>query len=288
MTKRFPQKQFLPLLLLFLALLCACSDGDDSTQVVASEDGSPEGTVVVAQDPQTIQLDWESGAHADTFVVSDDGTNSTCARCHAPLVWVPTIDDMPESCATCKFDVEEPPPFLAEEEWRAIECHVCHQGDRDEVSPEIAWLEIAQIEEYQEVTSVDELCNKCHSTTDILGHVSVVVGGDHYGYSCTQCHSAHSTVASCNAEGCHAEMPEPISGHDEAHAGVHCVACHDSSGLEIGPDPDTAVWTTFISPTDEAEPRAFISHTTQVSVDCERCHFAGNTWGLSEVEAPTD
>ena len=195
---------------------------------------------------------------------------------------------MPESCSACKFEVEQPPPYLSETDWRAIECHVCHEADGDEIEPEIAWLEIAQIEEYQEVSGVDDLCNKCHLATDILGHASVVVGGDHAGYSCTQCHSAHSTAASCGGDGCHADMPEPISGHDEAHAGVLCIACHDASGMQVGPDPDTALWTTILPTADGAESRAFISHSTQVTVDCERCHSAGNPWGLSEVEAPTD
>ena len=268
----------------FLALISACSDSS-----VTSQPGQPDADITPAaeddsQEPDSIQLDWESSSHSDTFVVSEDGVNSACARCHAPIVWVPTVEDMPESCSSCKFEVEQPPPYLAQEEWRPIECHVCHQADGDEIEPEIAWLEIAQIEEYEEVAGSTELCQKCHLAGEITGHASVTVEGDHEGYQCTQCHEVHSTAASCGGEGCHDQMAEPITGHDEAHAAVNCVACHDSTGMEVGPDPATSAWTTFITAMKENEMRAFSSHSTQLSVDCERCHYSQNPWGLSEIK----
>ncbi|MGD8604930.1 MAG: hypothetical protein PVF49_10215 [Anaerolineales bacterium] len=270
--------------LMFLAFISACSQGGVATQVEDQSADLSQSTEANPQDPASIQLDWEAGPHADTFVVSGDDTNDTCARCHAPIVWVPSVEDMPESCSSCKFDVEQPPPYMPPEEWRPIECHVCHQADGDEIDPEIAWLEIAQIEEYQEVASVTELCQKCHLAGEIAGHTSVTVAGDHAGYECTRCHDAHSTAASCTGEGCHDQMPEPITGHDQAHANVSCVACHDASGMEIGPNPDTAIWTTLFPSEGEDSLHAFPSHNTQVSIACDRCHFADNPWSLSEIE----
>jgi hypothetical protein len=277
-----PRKTIL-IFIMLLTLMSACSGGDAPTQNTGADPDLVETDEGEPQDPETIQLNWESGAHSDTFVVSDEGNNSTCARCHAPIIWVPAVEDMPESCSSCKFEVEQPPPYLAQEEWRPIECQVCHEADGDDVEPEIAWLEIAQIEEYEEVAGVDELCQKCHMANEITGHFSVTVGGDHIGYSCTDCHDAHSTVASCGGEGCHAEPSESVIGHDNAHAEVLCVACHDASNMQVGLDPDTSLWTTFIGSEGDEGLRPFTSHTTQASVDCGRCHYVDNPWGLSEL-----
>jgi hypothetical protein len=284
MRKIITSLMALILSLMFLALISACSNDSNTTQRDEVDSDVLEATEESQQDPDTIQLDWESGPHSDTYVVSDEEVNNTCARCHAPLVWVPSVEDMPESCSSCKFEVEQPPPYMPPEDWRPIECQVCHEADGDEVEPEIAWLEIAQIEEYEEVAGATELCQKCHLAGDVAAHTSVVVGGDHEGYECTRCHNAHSTAASCTGEGCHEQMPEPITGHDQAHANVSCVACHDASSLEVGPHPDTGIWTTFFPSEGEDSLRAFPSHDTQVSVACDRCHFPDNPWGLSEVE----
>lgn len=244
-----------------------------------SEDNEP------SQSMDDISTLWQQSAHASTYVLDENNQNSTCARCHAPVNWIPSMDDMPESCSTCKFEIDPPPPVIAESEWTHIECRVCHQVKKDEVQPEIAWLEIAAIEEYAEVSSVTALCDHCHLAGEIDGHVSVIVAGDHATYACVNCHDAHRTEISCDTEGCHTaamDGSEGIIGHDLDHTQVSCSACHDGSGLDVGPLEDAQTWATFLP--GEAIP--FASHQTQRLVDCERCHFDANPWSLSEVVAP--
>ena len=61
-------------------------------------------------DPAAIQAAWQSSPHADTFILDLNGQNNTCARCHAPINWSPSMDELPESCFACKFELEAPPP----------------------------------------------------------------------------------------------------------------------------------------------------------------------------------
>jgi hypothetical protein len=235
------------------------------------------------KDPEVIQTMWEGSPHANTFVVSDAGENNTCSSCHSRYNYIPAIDDIPEECFACKFEVDDPEPYIEEKYWVHVDCLNCHRPDKKKVDPAIAWLEFALIEEYSEVSSVTELCDKCHLASDVNQHFSIVVGGDHPEYECTECHNAHDTTASCSASGCHEgtlSQDPAIPGHDEDHTSVTCVACHDADKLDIGFIEELGVWTTLSISGDE--PRAFTSHNIVLDAPCERCHFAENPWGFSE------
>lgn len=286
-------------LLLILALglgisLSSCDGSGDtapgqatqpgSTSPGATSDPSDPGTTppteAAADDPDLIQAKWESSSHANTFVVTEGGVNSKCARCHAPFNFIPTMDDMPESCATCKFEVDPPPPFTSEADWIDIECKVCHKFKRDKIEPGFAWLEIAPIEEYAEVSTSTELCDKCHLAEEVEDHFSVFVMGDHSGYLCTDCHDAHDTTATCSNSGCHeGTLEAELPGHDDAHTAVSCMACHDSGEMEIGILEDTGTWFTFLLETEGGLIPA-ASHNILLEAPCERCHFEENPWGL--------
>ena len=285
------------ILLVVAALMLNSCDSSESTsapQATQSGQTSPGATSdstgpgetpptdVPPDEPDVIQTKWESSSHANTFVVSDSGVNSTCARCHAPFNFIPTMDDMPESCSTCKFEVDPPPPFTSEADWITVECKVCHKYKRDKIEPGFAWLEIAPIEEYAEVSSATELCDKCHLSEEIEGHFSVIVMGDHPGYVCTDCHDAHDTTATCSTSGCHeGTLEADVPGHDEDHSVVACVTCHDGGGMEIGILEERGIWFTFLSD-GEASPIPFASHNIVLAAPCERCHFPENPWGLSD------
>lgn len=275
--------------------LIACQPGKEtSTGEPASPDmpvseGSPAGTPLdgspVEPSPDSIQSLWAASPHGNSYELDDAGTNSTCARCHAPVNYVPSMDDMPESCAACKFEVEPPPPLIAETDWVNVSCNVCHQVRRGEVDPEYAWLSIPPIEEYEELATTTELCVKCHTPVNVLDHYGIEVAGDHAGYTCTQCHDPHSTIASCSTSVCHPEVADPaapIAGHDAAHAAVTCVACHDASGLDVRPD-DEGGWFTY-------QPGSLIpaaSHNIVRQALCERCHYSNNPWNLSPEVSST-
>jgi hypothetical protein len=283
-----------------LALIVACQPGEQSggepTQAPAeagtsladpvdpvdpADPADPADSSAEEASPDQIIAAWGSSPHADSYVVTAEGMNSSCARCHAPVNWIPTMDEIPESCLTCKFEVDPPPPLIEESVWTHVECKVCHQMKKDEVEPGFAWLEIAPIDEYAEVASTTELCNKCHIVEGIPAHVTIAVEGDHAGMLCTECHDAHDTQATCSTSGCHEDALSAGSttpGHDEDHKDVHCVACHDAGELNVG--PVEGEWTTLmVGEPDQNIP--FISHNVVLEAPCERCHFNDNPWGLS-------
>ena len=282
------------LLLLFLiAGLAACNSSESptpsspdtkATQPSGGEETTSEEPVDEPEDASAgdIEQAWQSSPHADTYV---EGDNNVCARCHAPAAFVPSMDDISESCLVCKFEIAPPPASIAQETWTDIDCNVCHLVDKnDEVDPEFAWLLFLLINEYEDVASSTELCAKCHTDpelVDLPGHASVVVGGAHVDYTCTDCHDAHSTTASCSAPGCHDDMAAEVPGHDETHGSISCVACHDASDMAVGPDDELGAWNTFLPPDSEGISYPFTSHDIQLAALCDRCHYPNNTWGLS-------
>lgn len=281
------------LLVLLIALVAGCStEPGTSTPAEPGQDGTPAGTQDPGPSPETIQQAWQASAHSNTFVLDDAGENNACARCHAPVNFVPSIDEIPEACFTCKFEVSDPEPLIPEPDWVSIPCYVCHEGDANDVDPEIAWLEMPLLESYAEVGSASELCLKCHGSENIPGHIFPQLGGAHADYQCVQCHDAHGTTASCDSEACHADVVDSaaaIPGHDDDHQSVLCWACHDASGLDVGPDQDLGYWTTMVPGTDisQAGVIAIVSHDLMKEANCERCHFADNPWNLSvEVIQP--
>lgn len=215
---------------------------------------------------------WLVGAHSDTYVVAADGTNSTCNRCHDPINYVPSMDDMPASCTVCKFEVKPPPPLIEPANSHSVDCKVCHQVDRSgTVLADVRWLEVAAIEQYASVSSISQLCQNCHTGANVEGHADIVVSGAHEEMGCTGCHDSHALTVSCGASGCHETLAE-TPGHDADHAKVHCVACHDASEMTVGPDDARdGQWVTFAGG-DGQEPFPHLSHALAREVQCDRCH----------------
>ena len=238
-----------------------------------------------------IQEEWQASPHAATFVLDAAGNNNKCAQCHAPIEWMPSMDDLPESCYSCKFELDDPPPLILEEDWQNIPCKICHELNKDKsVQSEYAWLEIAPIDEYADVDTPSELCQKCHTQNAYPGHFQIQVAGTHLDYECTQCHNAHSTTASCGSTDCHPDtnmVDAKVPGHDPDHQEVACAVCHDGSGLNVGPHQATNAWSTFVLRAEDQELVPFVSHEIILEVYCDRCHFVDNLWGLSEqVDQP--
>lgn len=237
----------------------------------------------IKQKVDAIQATWLSGPHSETYV-EKDSSNSACSRCHAPINYVPPPDEIPKTCNVCKFEVKPAPPLTAKADWKSITCNVCHEVKNGVADPKVKWLASITANEYQDVASTTELCQKCHLPDLKAPHKPVVVKGSHTSMTCTKCHDAHSTSASCSNSLCHKDvMPSStLPGHDAKHQAVNCSACHDGGGNKVAPDPTSKnTWKTL---TPEGIP--FISHNIVRAVSCEKCHFTGNPWKLIEkVEA---
>jgi hypothetical protein len=93
----------------------------------------------------------------------------------------------------------------------------------------------------------------------------------------------------CGVTDCHAQATAVAqiesSMHDLAHATVSCVACHDGSGLEIGPIEEGGIWMTFRTTEllGRMTTKPYQSHNITLEVDCSRCHFQGNSWELAAL-----
>ncbi len=245
----------------------------------------PTPTAAPAADPQTL---LKSSAHANSFVVDAEGKNNECARCHAPLNWMPTaMEDIPATCQTCKFSMPAPKP-VAQAEWKNIGCEQCHKTEKGIATKQVAWLNaaIAQFDTnanpYEAVKSNNELCEKCHRGAFQVNASKTV----HAARSCTDCHNAHSTSASCTDSKCHADVlksDKAVPGHDAAHAKVACAACHDASALEVGPTDDKSGFAAFrtVEIGGKKTRGPYVSHNLTRVVDCARCHANGNPWGLN-------
>ena len=111
-------------LLLSLALLgSGCKRGE------APPPPPPSSSLIDDPDQQDILETWALSAHADTFVLGANGLNNSCARCHAPLNWLPTDKaDLPQTCQNCvvPFELSEPDEPVAEAAWNSVECDICH------------------------------------------------------------------------------------------------------------------------------------------------------------------
>jgi hypothetical protein len=59
-----------------------------------------------------------------------------------------------------------------------------------------------------------------------------------------------------------------------------CMACHDASGLDVGPPPDDegGKWVTQLTTVGRAGPTTtfVLSHSIVHDVACDRCHFEEN------------
>ena len=313
-SQRFAKWIWVVTALLFIFLVTACQSdpiesalptdvsGADLVESLASPDSSdeeepasgevqeqpPQQTQDQPPDPAVVQEKWQDSAHAATFTEGVDGNNNTCARCHAPANWFPSIDDMPESCFACKFEVSDPAPYIAENDWQNISCNICHQLDKnDQVEPAYIYLEVAAIEEYADVATTTELCQKCHTAVDVPGHDVADLAGAHADYMCTECHDSHAAAAlTCGSVGCHDDVMDParsIAGHDQDHQKVSCVACHDAANMQVAFIEELGVWTTIVSGSMETDQDIFAltSHNIVKESSCDRCHFENNPWNLS-------
>lgn len=193
-----------------------------------------------------------------------------------------------------------------------IDCDACHQVKNGSVIPGIVWWN-QDLGEYEIVSDGNELCVKCHAEYNNAETV-------HVDLTCLDCHETHSNAASCF--GCHYQLkwsgvevqPTPSDGHPNGdtafcegsgchsvatqvanvansihgstHAMVTCVACHASEGNPVGPLPGGTNWVLWREGRDNGDDKLkpYQSHNLQFEVDCARCHFETNPWGLQHIK----
>jgi hypothetical protein len=93
---------------------------------------------------------------------------------------------------------------------------------------------------------------------------------------CLSCHDYIKNITE--------QVFEPAT-HTRIHNSVECVACHDASGLDVGPNEEDNIWTAIrtIENPFGAIPEPYVSHNLTRIVDCSRCHFKDNPWEIAET-----
>jgi hypothetical protein len=245
-------------------------------------------------DATLIREAWQKSPHANTYDVGK-GPNTYCARCHSPRNWDPAAKaDPPPNCVSCKFPfdpamrIAKSNPPVAKSDWRSIGCEICHKTENGATLATTAWLNTVN-GQYEPISKSTALCEKCHTDTEAIKHQRDLGTGAHKDYTCTHCHNAHSTTASCTAQACHPNVltaSNPIAGHDKSHQTVSCIACHDASGMTVGIEKGKGMWITFRTTEllGQKTSAAYQSHNLARAADCLRCHAPNNPWGLKTVK----
>jgi len=277
----------------------------------------PEPTATPLPDQSAQLAAWEAGVHGSTYDLGK-GPNTYCSRCHSPQNWDPeSTTDRPPNCVTCKFPTDEEirmattMDFVEEEDWAGIGCITCHEMENGVVTEGIAWLNPITME-HEVVNTPNELCGKCHADTQGVSatggrgvtHQITLGGSAHLEWAgelpqvdrpnyCSDCHDPHSGEPTQCVD-CHEDvlsMDTHIKGMNAVHTNVACTACHDASGMEVGPHPDEAEggrWVTLVSSISRsgAPTTEYVkSHSVQWEVSCDRCHFEENPFDLTVLTA---
>lgn len=311
------------LTIIFLGILLGTGDNakdevlNDNEAANFIEDAEDELTEIPSTDvpPTEAPIPDQSAYYAVPHNVYDlgRGVNTLCSRCHSPLNWDPEAFISPApNCISCKFEydsevrIAEGNPLVEEADWAGIPCETCHELDTNgTASAEIAWLNPISMQ-YDELNTPIELCEKCHvlSIDDAyesgIDHKITLGGSAHLIYSgftgetvppqyCSDCHDPHNNQAKPSCEDCHSvrNLDTHIYGNNAMHTIVSCMACHDSTDLEVGPHPDdemNGLWVTLITTEGRSGTTisALVSHSPTHEVLCNKCHFEDNVYGLTE------
>ncbi|MBN2044775.1 MAG: cytochrome c3 family protein [Anaerolineales bacterium] len=262
-------------------------------------------------DHSAIVAAWEQSPHGNTYDLGK-GPNTYCSRCHSPQNWDPeATTDTPPNCVTCKFPTDaelriaSTMDFVSEEDWVGINCETCHVVEDGVVQEGIAWLS-PLTGEYLAANTPNELCTKCHLTSQGVSatggrgvtHEIYLGGSAHKNWAgitnterrpeyCSDCHDPH-TQEPIACTGCHTidETDHAMGFYPAMAETVTCMACHEASGMDVGPHPDEAmggIWVPVVSEmsrSGQLTTSAVVSHSIQWQVSCNRCHFEENPWEL--------
>jgi len=292
-------------------LLAACASAslaptpaptpDQSAEWTAWQSGPHASTYDLGKGPNTYCARCHSPRNWDPASRVDDPPN--CVSCKFDFEPGPRL--------------AEHNVLVSRSEWLSIRCDQCHRVTNGIAEAEVVWWDQAA-GAYEPIVKSTTLCEKCHADTETLRHQRALGAAAHASYTCTQCHDPHSAAATCDQAGCHtgnrqialtlpataqANHPEgnpaTCAGagchgvatavakgealtHGGLHAKVNCAACHDASGLEVGPLEDGSVWVTWRTTEllGQTNREPYASHALQRTVDCARCHYPDNPWNL--------
>lgn len=274
---------------------------DQSAIWAAWEEGPMSAAYDIGKGPNTMctrchsPMNWKPGSKVGP---SSAPPNPTCVTCKFPNNKMFPNFNIAPSFAEGGMDL------VTEDQWIGIPCAQCHQVDAltGLASHEIAWLQPI-VMTYEKLNTPDELCTKCHSayggnkegSAGLTMSRAIVVGGTaHLNFAgewpladrpkyCIDCHDPHSSAVK-QCEDCHADTADTHTKVAAMMDKVTCQGCHDASGAAVGRVGDGLFTTILVTPPGPRSPGSsaeIVSHSSQWLVLCNRCHMAGNTYGLT-------
>jgi hypothetical protein len=138
-------------------------------------------------------------------------------------------------------------PFIPEEEWVGIPCETCHVMENGVVTQGIAWLNPVSME-HEQLNTPNELCGKCHVTTvgtgnpvrSAVSHEIYLGGPAHLNYAGFIDEVKPPLPVRSTYQQPSVRLPRSIRFHAGGKYVVMgkltCMACHDASGAEVGPN----------------------------------------------------
>ncbi len=222
--------------------------------------------------PLVPQEEWESIGCSVCHRMEHGIAESEIAWHNSITGYYETVTTATELCEKCHLDTDvlRHKRDLGDEVHVSFECTECHDahsaGANCEDCHQVSMISRSRaVPEHQAVTGSDD-CDECHAGAFSNHSIRIQEEGND---DCFDCHGYLMGNMT----------PEPVQiGHSQVHAAVSCVACHDASGMEVGPlesaAADDAIWVTFRTSSgplgQTIEP--YQSHYLRRTVDCTRCH----------------
>jgi hypothetical protein len=251
---------------------------DDPPQCVSCKFPFEEEPRVAAGNPLVPEEEWKDIGCENCHRMEDGIASPEPAWLDMQTNFYETVDSSSELCEECHLDNE-------------TLRHARHLGDGPH--GEFACTEC------HDAHTLAASCNNgpCHSEVKIP-HPDILPEHRDQG-DATECTTCHRNVADIHMGilndtpteciGCHGYLMGGVVskalelGHGQTHETVNCVACHDATGLEAGPQEGSDIWVVYrtVQLLGRSSTNVYQSHNIQRLVACYRCHYPDNPWGLN-------
>jgi hypothetical protein len=250
---------------------------DDPPNCVSCKFPHEDTPRIAENNPLVPEEDWENIRCQDCHQVTDGVVEEQiCWRDHA-TGYCETVESVKELCGKCHRNTEvlrhERVIDYAHSKMQCTTCHdphsletltcrICHPITIRQYEPD---------ENHTGITLNDE-CEECHPDAWNGHNMKVKDSGS------KDCINCHDDLLAISVE------ESVLLGHTPVHKNIPCVACHDASGLEVERAEETGEWLLLraFELLGRYSTSPYVSHSIQRQVDCTRCHYPENPWGLLE------
>jgi hypothetical protein len=227
--------------------------------------------------PLVPESEWKDIGCEVCHVVNDGIAEAGIGWLNPTTGYHETVTNVTELCEKCHLDNQTLRHKIdlgesAHADFDCVQCHDPHSVRASCTDCHSAITNTTTASINHPSAKSDDECRSCHPKAWDNHDREIKLGGND---DCMTCHvdligETKQTRASL--------------AHSLIHLSVSCVACHDASGLEVGPMEGQDLWTTFRTTEllGHSQTEPYKSHNLQKEVDCGRCHFSDNPWNIPE------